>query len=141
MRVGSSCARGFTLIEVMIALVIAAILAAVALPAYRDQLRRSTRAQAQAFLTDMASRQQQYLVEKRAYAASVAALGMAAPASVASAFGIEVAAAADGFVFRGGDGRGQFGGGVHACSFFAIQRSTICASTFSGTVPSDSTRS
>ena len=94
MRVGSSCARGFTLIEVMIALVIAAILAAVALPAYRDQLRRSTRAQAQAFLTDMASRQQQYLVEKRAYAASVAALGMAAPASVASAFGIEVAAAA-----------------------------------------------
>jgi type IV pilus assembly protein PilE len=84
--------HGFTLIEVMIALVMVAILAAVALPTYRDQLRKSARAQAQAFLTDMASRQQQYLVEKRAYALSMTSLGMAAPAAVDSAFAIAVAA-------------------------------------------------
>jgi type IV pilus assembly protein PilE len=88
----SSRQHGFTLIEVMIALVSVAILAAVALPTYRDQLRKSARAQAQAFLSDMASRQQQYLVEKRAYAASMTSLGMATPAAVDSAFGIAVAA-------------------------------------------------
>lgn len=93
MRHGSGRQRGFTLIEAMIAVVIVAILAAVALPTYRDQLRKSARAQAQAFLSDMASRQQQYLVEKRAYAASMSSLGMAAPASVDRAFGIAVTAA------------------------------------------------
>jgi type IV pilus assembly protein PilE len=93
MRHGSNAERGFTLIELMIVLVVVAILAAVALPAYNDQLRKSVRAQAQAFLTDSASRQQQYLVEKRKYAASVPALGMAAPAGVSSAFAISVAAA------------------------------------------------
>ena len=91
---GSSRGRGFTLIEVMIVLVVVAILAAIALPSYRDQLRKSARAEAQAFLTDMASRQQQYLVDKRRYAASVAALGMAPPASVGGAFAVAVVAAA-----------------------------------------------
>ena len=84
--------RGFTLIEVMIALVMVAILAAVALPTYRDQLRKSARADAQAFLSDMASRQQQYLVEKRTYAGSPPSLGMAVPASVDRAFAIAVTA-------------------------------------------------
>ena len=94
MQQGSSHKRGFTLIELMIALVIVAILAAVALPAYNDQLRKSVRAQAQAFLNDAASRQQQYLAEKRNYAGSVPALGVTAPASVSSAFVVAVAAAA-----------------------------------------------
>ena len=92
-RYGSKLGRGFTLIELMIAVVIVAILAAVALPAYREQMRRSARAEAQAFLTDMASRQQQFLVDKRRYAASVPALGMTAPKGVANAFGIVVTAA------------------------------------------------
>ena len=93
MRQRSSAGRGFTLIELMIALVVVAILAAIALPSYRDQMRRSVRGQAQAFLTEMASRQQQYLVDKRGYAPSVPALGMAAPATVAGAFTIAVAPA------------------------------------------------
>jgi len=83
-------ARGFTLIEVMIVLVVVAILAAVALPSYRDQMRKSARAQAQAFLTDIASRQQQYLADRRRYAPSLSALNMTAPTGVSSAFDVAV---------------------------------------------------
>jgi type IV pilus assembly protein PilE len=85
--------RGFTLIELMITVVIVAILAAIALPSYLDYLRRSARAEAQTFLTDMASRQQQFLVDRRAYAVSVAALGMTPSGSLTGKFDFSVAAA------------------------------------------------
>ena len=92
MSYGTRPGRGFTLIEVMLVVVIVAILAAIALPSYRDQLRKSTRAEAQAFLNDMASRQQQYLADRRRYAASVTALNLTAPASL-GAFDIAVTSA------------------------------------------------
>ena len=85
--------RGVTLIELMITVVIVAILAAIALPSYLGQLRRSARAEAQTHLTDMASRQQQFLVDRRAYATSVATLGVTAPASLSGKFNFAVAAA------------------------------------------------
>jgi len=44
---------GFTLIEVMIAVAIVAILASVALPAYRDQLEKTRRADGKALLTNI----------------------------------------------------------------------------------------
>ncbi len=76
--------RGVTLIELMIAVAIVAILMAVALPSYRDQVRRSTRAEAQAYLMSVASRQQQFLVDTRAYAATLDAVGVPVPSSTAS---------------------------------------------------------
>ena len=85
--------RGFTLIELMIVVVIVAILAAIALPSYLGQMRRSTGAEAQTYLTDLASRQQQFLVDRRAYAASVAALGVIAPANLTGKFDFTIAAA------------------------------------------------
>jgi type IV pilus assembly protein PilE len=85
--------RGFTLLELMIAVVIVAVLAAIALPSYLGQLRRSSRAEAQALLTDMASRQQQFLADRRAYAASAATLGMSSPASLNGKFNFTVIAA------------------------------------------------
>ena len=62
---------GFTLIEVMIAVVIIAILTAIAYPSYLDYIRRSQRAQGQQFLLDLAQRQEQYLLDNRAYATSI----------------------------------------------------------------------
>jgi len=44
---------GFTLIEVMIAVAIVAILASVAYPAYQDQLEKGRRADGKALLTNM----------------------------------------------------------------------------------------
>ncbi|WP_395788428.1 type IV pilin protein [Aquimonas sp.] len=44
---------GFTLIEVMIVVLVVAILAAIALPAYNEQIRKSRRATAQAAMLEM----------------------------------------------------------------------------------------
>lgn len=46
-------ARGFTLIELMIALVVVGILAAIAIPAYTDSVRKTRRGQAKADMTEV----------------------------------------------------------------------------------------
>jgi type IV pilus assembly protein PilE len=57
----------FTLIEVMIAIAIVAILASVALPAYRDYIIRSQLAEARTGLSDMRVRMEQYFQDNRTY--------------------------------------------------------------------------
>lgn len=73
---------GFTLIEVMVVVVIVAILATVALPAYQDSVRKGRRASAQGFLLDLAQREQQYFVDGRAYATSLSDMGVTVPSDV-----------------------------------------------------------
>lgn len=72
-------ARGFTLIEVMITVVILGILAAVAYPSYQDYVRRGNRSAAQTFMMTIANRQEQYLLTNRSYAATTAALNLTQP--------------------------------------------------------------
>ena len=67
--------RGFTLIEVIITVAIVAILATVALPTYRDHIRKSRRAEAQAYLMAVAGRQQQFLLDTRGYAPNLTTVG------------------------------------------------------------------
>jgi type IV pilus assembly protein PilE len=74
--------KGFTLIELMIAVAIVAILAAVAYPSYKEHVLRSNRAAAQAVLLDGAAKQKQLLLDTRSYAADWAALGVLVPADV-----------------------------------------------------------
>jgi len=64
--------KGFTLIELMIATAIVAILAAVAYPAYTRYVIKANRAAAQAQMLDIANRQQQFLLANRAYATTTA---------------------------------------------------------------------
>jgi type IV pilus assembly protein PilE len=85
--------RGFTLIEVMVVVTIIAILAAIALPSYNNYLRKGRRADAQAALTDVASRQQQYLMDARAYAPDLPTLGFTPQTSVSDWYAIAITTA------------------------------------------------
>jgi type IV pilus assembly protein PilE len=64
--------------ELMIVVVVVGILAAIALPAYSDQVRRSNRSAAQQFLQDLANRNERYRLDARAYTDSITTLGYSA---------------------------------------------------------------
>ena len=70
--------RGFTLTELLIAVAIIAILAAIALPNYRDYVKRSNRASAKAVIANIVSMQEQFFVDRKRYATKLSELGFAA---------------------------------------------------------------
>ena len=59
---------GFTLIELMVALAVVAILTAIAFPSYQRYIQRGIRAQGQVFFMDLYQRQEQFLLDERGYA-------------------------------------------------------------------------
>ena len=86
--------KGFTLIELMIAVAVVSILAAIAYPSYQDHLRKSRRAEAQSVLMNIGTRQQQRLLDTRNYAATAASLAITVPPQVTSFYTIDIAAPA-----------------------------------------------
>ena len=64
------CARGFTLIELMITIAIIAILTAVAFPSYTDYVTRSKLAEAYAHLADLRVKMEQSYLDNRRYNAT-----------------------------------------------------------------------
>jgi type IV pilus assembly protein PilE len=73
-------AGGFTLIELMITVVIAAVLAAVALPSFVDSVRRGRRSEAFAALAQVQQAQERWRANNPSYA-SLSTLGLPATTS------------------------------------------------------------
>jgi type IV pilus assembly protein PilE len=90
---------GFTLIELMITVAVVAVLAAVAFPSYQQHVRKSRRAEAQSFMMAVASRQQQFLVDTRSYATTVAAVGVQVPSNVTQGYTMALDVPAGGTTF------------------------------------------
>lgn len=77
---GAARACGFTLIEILIALAVIALLSAVALPAYQSSVRKAHRADAKTALTTGAQAMERYFTEKSKY--DTATVGVAATDTV-----------------------------------------------------------
>ena len=82
---------GFTLIELMIVVAIIGILAAIAYPAYSQYVVRANRSAAQSFILGVANKQEQYMLDARAYANDLGTLGMTTPGEVSAKYAITIA--------------------------------------------------
>ena len=82
--------RGFTLVEVVVACAVAAVLAAVALPTYRGTVMKSRRADAVAALSRLQAAEERYRASHGFYGADLGALGVGAR-SAEGLYSIEVA--------------------------------------------------
>ena len=81
-------ARGFTLVELVVAMVIVAILASIAFSSYTNQVRKGRRVEAKTALLDLAGREERNLSATNAYTAVAANIGYtgAFPIVVGSGF-------------------------------------------------------
>ncbi len=68
--------HGFSLTELMVVVAFIGILAGIAYPAYQNYTRETRRTQAQAALTDAAAQQEQFFLNFKAYAGTMAAMNM-----------------------------------------------------------------
>ena len=86
---------GFTLIELMMVIAIVAVLLAIALPAFQNQIIRGHRGAAKAAMMDLANRESQYLLANRSYVSDPDTFGYTLPDDVGDryTFGISTLSA------------------------------------------------
>ncbi len=92
---------GFTLVELMIVVAILGILAAVALPAYQQNVRSGARAEAQSLLLQVAANQERFYSDNNTYSANANPLASPAVATLTSesgAYQVSVAACGTGTI-------------------------------------------
>lgn len=83
----SGTAKGFTLVELMVVILIGSILLAIAAPSYMTHIRKSRRTEARTALLDLASREERYMSGNNAYTNTAANLGYTAlPTTIGSGY-------------------------------------------------------
>jgi type IV pilus assembly protein PilE len=73
---------GFTLVELMIAVAVVAVLTRIAYPSYQEYMKRGYRASSQTLLLDLANREQQYLLDNRSFVGGTSAVATLLPSGV-----------------------------------------------------------
>jgi type IV pilus assembly protein PilE len=72
----AASAGGFTLIEVMIAVAIVTILVSIALPSYSSVMLKLNRTAGQQFMLDIANREEQIVIDQRAFTITIGSGGL-----------------------------------------------------------------
>jgi type IV pilus assembly protein PilE len=90
-RPAATRARGFTLIELMVVVLIVAILAAIALPSYRKHMLRANRAAAVSFMYQVASAQERFMTDNRSFSSSLSTLNEPVPSNVSANYTVATA--------------------------------------------------
>ena len=79
-RIGAGktkCMLGITLLELMIVVIVVGVLAAIALPSYRDYSARARRAEARSALLQIATQQERHYLSNNTYTTDMSRLGFA----------------------------------------------------------------
>jgi type IV pilus assembly protein PilE len=82
---------GFTLIELMVAVVIVGVLAMIAIPNYAEYVKRSRIIDGTSRLSDFRVRMEQYFLDNRKYSADGGGCGISMPPTGAEAFSVACA--------------------------------------------------
>jgi type IV pilus assembly protein PilE len=78
--------RGFTLVEVLITVVIVGILAAIALPSYKNQIQKTRRSDAKSALVAAAGQMERYMTERGTYATATLGSGGVYPSATQNGY-------------------------------------------------------
>lgn len=68
--------RGFTLIELLVVIAIIGVLTGIAIPSFLDYLKKGRRSDAQQVMMDIQNKEQQYLLDARAYTTALNSTGL-----------------------------------------------------------------
>lgn len=76
LRAGRRDSRGFSLLELMIVVAIVGVLAGVAVPSYQEYNKKANRSAAQQIMLNIVQREEQYLLDARAYTTALDGTGL-----------------------------------------------------------------
>jgi len=127
--------RGFSLIEVMIAVAIVGILSAVALPSYRDYVTRGRLVEVTNALSDARVRLEQFYADNRSYGGGGGGCGPAMPPAESFTITCALTNAGQGYALTG-SGTGPMSGFVYTLDQ-ANRRATVSFGSHWGSVPAD----
>lgn len=110
-------ARGFTLVELMIALAVVGLLSAIAYPSYQAQVAKGRRTDAKQSLVELAQKMERWYTERGTYVgATLGATGLFPTVSSGGYYAISISAQTlDGFTIRASPQGSQVG---DACASF-----------------------